>query len=76
MSEAQLTSGLVELQVYGIVSLYEKYVPPEDPNAVPEKESEPKEKEPKDKNSKEKDPKDPMPMTPTTNKNRVRRRIA
>ncbi len=28
VSESQLTSGLVELSVYGLVSLYEKYAPP------------------------------------------------
>lgn len=29
-SESQLTSGLVELSIYGVVSLYEKYTPPAD----------------------------------------------
>jgi hypothetical protein len=28
LSEAQLTAGLIELSIYGIVSLYEKYTPP------------------------------------------------
>jgi hypothetical protein len=28
LSEAQLTSGLIELSIYGLVSLYEKYTPP------------------------------------------------
>ena len=70
VSEAQLTSGLVELSVYGIVSLYEKYTPPADPNPK-DKEPDPKDKDPKDK-----DPKDPAPMTPVTPKMRVRRRVA
>jgi regulator of RNase E activity RraB len=75
VSEAQLTSGLVELQVYGIVSLYEKYVPPADPNAK-DKEAEQKEKD-KDKDQKDpKDTKDPMSGTTTTPKMRVRRRVA
>ncbi|MBX9584939.1 MAG: hypothetical protein K2X87_31935 [Gemmataceae bacterium] len=30
VSEAQLSSGLVELTIYGIVSIYDKYVPPPD----------------------------------------------
>ena len=82
VSDAQLTSGLIEVGVYGIVSLYEKYTSPED--AAKEKEAkdkEPKDKEPaKDKEPKDKDkePKDPKaPATtppPTTPKMRVRRR--
>jgi hypothetical protein len=28
VSESQLTSGLIELTIYGVVSLYEKYAPP------------------------------------------------
>lgn len=36
VSESQLTSGLIELSVYGVVSLYEKYTPPgEAPSADP-----------------------------------------
>jgi hypothetical protein len=27
VSESQLTSGLIELSIYGVVSLYEKYQP-------------------------------------------------
>ncbi len=34
LSEAQLTSGLIELTVYGLVSLYEKYTPPAAANPV------------------------------------------
>lgn len=30
ISEAQLSSGLVELTIYGVVSIYDKYVPPAD----------------------------------------------
>lgn len=30
VSESQITSGLVELSIYGVVSLYEKYAPPKD----------------------------------------------
>jgi hypothetical protein len=33
MSEGQLTSGLIELTIYGVVSLYEKYQPPPDASA-------------------------------------------
>jgi hypothetical protein len=39
VSEAQLTSGLVELSIYGIVSLYEKYDPAKDPTAAKEGEA-------------------------------------
>ena len=39
VSEAQLTSGLVELGIYGIVSIYEKYDPAKDPNAPKEGEA-------------------------------------
>lgn len=35
VSESQLTAGLVELTIYGIVSLYEKYQAPADPAAEP-----------------------------------------
>ncbi len=34
VSESQITSGLVELSIYGIVSLYEKYEPKVDPAAA------------------------------------------
>jgi len=33
VSEGQLTSGLIELTIYGIVSLYEKYEPAPDVQA-------------------------------------------
>jgi hypothetical protein len=39
VSEAQLTSGLVELSIYGIVSLYEKYDPAKDTTAPKEGEA-------------------------------------
>ncbi|MBN9520296.1 hypothetical protein J0H58_17495 [bacterium] len=35
VSESQLTAGLVELTIYGIVSLYEKYQAPAEPAAAP-----------------------------------------
>ncbi len=35
VSESQLTAGLVELTIYGIVSLYEKYQAPAEPAATP-----------------------------------------
>ncbi len=35
LSEAQLTSGLIELSIYGIVSLYEKYTPPAETTTPP-----------------------------------------
>lgn len=38
VSESQITSGLVELSIYGIVSLYEKYVDPKEAEAAKEKE--------------------------------------
>jgi hypothetical protein len=34
VSESQLTAGLVELTIYGVVSLYEKYQAPADPAAA------------------------------------------
>jgi hypothetical protein len=79
VSESQLTAGLIELSVYGIVSLYEKYSPEiaeaaaKDPNTKDpnSKEPAPKDTTPKDPNSKEpgkkeSDPKDkgPMPKDP------------
>jgi len=63
VSEAQLTSGLIELKVYGIVSLYTSPEPPAvDPNATDPK----KEKDPKDKGTGPKDPasKDPVQKDP------------
>lgn len=56
VSEAQLTSGLVELSIYGIVSLYEKYDPAKDPTAT--KEGEAKNGEAKGGEVKEGDKKD------------------
>lgn len=80
VSEAQLTSGLVELSIYGIVSLYEKYNAAADTaaDAATPKEGEAKDKEPKEKDPKEKDPKekDALPTAPTNPKMRVRRRAA
>ena len=35
MSESQLTSGLIELTIYGVLSLYERYQPPADATAPP-----------------------------------------
>jgi hypothetical protein len=78
VSEAQLTSGLIELEVYGVVSLYTSpEAPAADPNAkkdkepAKDKESGSKDKEPaKDKESGSKDkepmPKEPMPKAPMT----------
>ena len=56
VSESQITSGLVELSIYGIVSIYEKYVEPQktDPAADAAK-TDPK-PEPK--------PDQPMPKQP------------
>jgi hypothetical protein len=77
VSESQITSGLVELSIYGIVSLYEKYDPQKPaegaagPATTPTTTAAPKEvtqpKEPKDaKEPKEpKDAKEPMPKEPT-----------
>ena len=90
VSESQLTSGLVELSVYGIVSLYEKYSPEvEAADAEKEKEArekearekEAKDKEAKDKAQKDGDPKkgaDPMPkeaVTPDPKTGKMRRRV-
>jgi len=70
VSESQLTSGLIDLRVYGIVSLYfSPEAPPSptnDPNADPKKDKDPKDKDPKDKDPKDKDPKgkDPKEKEP------------
>jgi hypothetical protein len=56
-----LTSGLVELSIYGIVSLYEKYDPAKDTTAPKEgeaKSGEPKSDEVKDGDKKEGDKKE------------------
>jgi hypothetical protein len=82
VSESQLTAGLIELSVYGVVSLYEKYVPPGEgqpaDGAAAPKDKDAKDtkdqgdsKEPKDK---DKEPKDPMTAPTTEPKKRVRRR--
>lgn len=42
VSESQITSSLVELSIYGIVSLYEKYEAPKPPDAPKDKEPDPK----------------------------------
>ncbi|MCE9565260.1 MAG: hypothetical protein K8U57_24775 [Planctomycetes bacterium] len=54
VSESQLTSGLIQLQVYGVASLYEKYVPPgETPKETPKETAvEPKKTDPKPKDTK------------------------
>ncbi len=91
VSESQLTSGLIELSVYGIVSLYEKYSADadtakdgKDPKDTkdPKDMKDPKDsKEPKDtKDSKEPEPKDKvpdpkMPMTPDPKTPKMRRRV-
>jgi hypothetical protein len=84
VSESQLTSGLIQLSVYGVVSLYSspEAPPPADASAAP-KDTDPKDKDPKDKDPKDKDPKkdpkdkdpkkDTMPTDPKTPKSRVRR---
>jgi hypothetical protein len=80
VSESQLTSGLVELSIYGVVSLYEKYSAEEDvekekdakekeakENEGKDKDGKDKEKDGKDKTPKDADPKkgtDPMPKNP------------
>jgi hypothetical protein len=67
VSESQITSGLVELSIYGIVSLYEKYVDPKEAEAAAkEKENKEKEKE------KEKGANPPMPADPKNGKMRRR----
>jgi hypothetical protein len=73
VSEAQLTSGLVELSIYGIVSLYEKFPTPT-PDAAPKDEE--KKDEKKDEKPKDKDPKDAATGAPANPKMRVRRRAS
>jgi len=76
VSESQLTSGLIQLQVYGVASLYEKYVPPgeapKDPVIDPKPVADPKPKvadpktkvDPKAKDPAEKEAPVPDPKTP------------
>ena len=85
VSESQLTAGLVELSIYGVVSLYEKYSS-EQEAAAEAKEKEAKDKEPKGKDEKastpmdgepKKGPTDPAskdPMAPESKKSKTRRR--
>jgi hypothetical protein len=72
VSESQLTAGLIELSVYGVVSLYEKYSPEQATEATAKdtKDSTPKDPAPKDNGQ---TPKDPMPQDPKTPK--MRRRV-
>lgn len=59
VSEAQLTSGLIELRVWGIVSLYmNPEAPPAAADAKKDKDKDVKELDPKDKDGKAKDGKD------------------
>ena len=70
LPQSQVTAGLVELAVYGLVSLYEKpSVKPVDPNAVPEPKPDapepmipaPKPEEPKPPMTKPEEPKPTVP---------------
>jgi hypothetical protein len=89
VSEAQLTSGLVELSIYGVVSLYERYDPAKDtsapkdgakdeakePDATKAKDrDEPKDKD--DKKDDKKDQKDGTTGATGESKKRLRRRTA
>jgi hypothetical protein len=78
VSEAQLTSGLVELSVYGIVSLYEKYDPAKDPTAEKDaeakKDAESKEQEAPKQKEEPKETKDAKSDAAADPKKRVRRR--
>lgn len=87
VSDSQLTSGLIQLDIYGVVSLYEKYTPPgeatptdasaKEPAKEPVKESKDKEpvKEPKENGKESKEPKDSKePMMPETKTPKMRRR--
>jgi hypothetical protein len=73
VSEAQLTSGLIQLNVYGVVSLYSNPdavpVNPVAPTEPEAKEGDPSDKEPKDKDN---EPKEPMPGTTPAPKTRRR----
>lgn len=71
VSEAQLTSGLVELSLYGIVSLYEKY-----PTPVAEGEPMEKKNDAPTDGKKDEKPKDALPPASSETKKRVRRRTA
>lgn len=35
LADSQATAGLVEVTIYGVCSLYERFAPPVDPNAIP-----------------------------------------
>jgi hypothetical protein len=65
VSESQLTSGLIEVSIYGIVSLYEKYTPPEATPAPGTPPADPANPNPEQT---------PMPTGTTPGKPRVRRR--
>jgi hypothetical protein len=58
VSQSQLTSGLIELHIYGVASLYEKYAPEQE---AADAEKEAKEKEAKDKEAKDKEDKGTTP---------------
>jgi hypothetical protein len=84
VSEAQLTAGLVELGIYGIVSIYEKYDPAKDANAAKEGEAKPvdvkepdaqKEKEKEKEKEEPKEKKDGMTDAAKEPKKRIRRRV-
>ncbi|MBA4187968.1 MAG: hypothetical protein C0467_08105 [Planctomycetaceae bacterium] len=65
VSESQLTSGLIELSVYGVVSLYEKFVAAGEVSKDPVIEPKPKDKEPKvDPKAKGAEPKAKEPVVP------------
>ncbi len=83
VSESQLTSGLIELSVYGVVSLYEKYAPSgevskdpvepkvKEPKVDPKPKVEPKVTDPKTKEPVVPDPKTPKEADPKTPKEAV-----
>ena len=77
VSESQLTSGLIELSVYGVVSLYSS---PDSPPVDPVAKKDPKDQTaappvPNPQAPKDPLPKNPMPADPKSPKMRVRRKV-
>jgi hypothetical protein len=70
VSESQLTSGLIELSIYGVISLYEQFPTPAATTEAPKDGTPPTPKDPKDKGQL---PQDPMITDPKTPK--MRRRV-
>ena len=74
-SESQITSGLVELSVYGVVSLYEKFTEPGTAPAAPSTTATPAGPGPNPPTPMDPMPMGPMPMNPMPMAPKMRRRI-